>query len=256
MTTLNKVTFSCYIFLITATLSCKKEKQYTSEKIAGKEISIDPDIPLDQEISEFIAPYKKAIAKEMDSILAYSPKSLSKKDGDYNTAIGNFMADAVLELANPIFTKRTGYPFDAVLLNAGGIRSTLNEGPVTTRTAYNLMPFENEIVVVELSGLQIKEMLDYLESGAAHPIAGMQITLGSDDKVSAATINGKEIRDNETYFIATSDYLQNGGDNMTFLTKPVSKMQLDYKIRNILIDYFKKYDTINPVRDNRFIKVN
>lgn len=242
----------CYLCLVT--YSCKEKPTLSLEKVQATAISVDQNIPEESSIVEFISPFKSRVDKEMDSILAYAPKSLSKKDSPYNTAIGNMMADAVFEMANPIFKARTGYPFNAVLLNHGGIRSPLSEGPVTTRTAYQIMPFENEVVVVELSGKQMKEMFAYLSYGKAHPISGLQITLDKGGELKEGLIQGQTVQDNETYFIATSDYLQKGGDRMTFLGKPVSILPLDYKIRNLLIDYFKKMDTIAPVRDNRFTK--
>lgn len=234
--------------------SCKNEPEFSLQKIQSTTFSVDRNSIQDTTILNFIAPYKTRIDKEMDSILAYAPQSLSKKDSKYNTALGNMMADAVFELANPVFKSRTGYPFNAVLLNYGGIRSTLPQGDVTTRTAYQLMPFENEVVVVELSGFQMKEMYQYLAQGTAHPISNIEIILNPDGSLKNALIQGHQVIDNETYFIATSDYLQKGGDHMTFLTKPVSFLNLDYKIRNVLIDYFKMKDTIAPLRDQRFIK--
>ncbi len=233
-----------------------KQQQYKPERIQAELVPVDINIKSDTTITSFIAPYKLSVDKAMDSVLAYAPNSLTKKDSKFNTAIGNMMADAVFELANPIFKKRTGYPFNAVLLNYGGIRSPLNQGDITTRAAFQLMPFENEVVVVELSGYQMKEMFTYLSHGTAHPISNMQIILNKDGSLQKGTIQGHDIIDNETYFVATSDYLQKGGDNMTFLEKPISILPLDYKIRNLLIDYFKKKDTIAPVRDNRFIKEN
>lgn len=242
----------CYFVL--QLQSCKKAPPLQLQKVQSTTYSIDRNSSQDTTITQLISPYKTRIDAEMDSILAYAPKSLSKKDSRYNTAIGNMMADAVFELANPVFKSRAGYTFNAVLLNYGGIRATLPKGNVTTRTAYEIMPFENEVVVVELSGRQMKEMYQYLSQGTAHPISNIQIILNPDGSLKDALIQGHQVIDNETYFIATSDYLQNGGDNMTFFSKPVSLLPLDYKIRNVLIDYFKKKDTIAPVRDNRFIK--
>jgi len=239
--------------ILIAFTSCKQER-YNISRVDASLVSIDQNIKEDATITAFMAPYKASVDKEMDGILAYIPTSISKKDSKYNTAIGNMMADAVFELANPVFEARTGYPFNAVLLNYGGIRAPLYKGTITTRTAYELMPFENEVVVVELSGFQMKELFQYLANGTAHPISNLQVILNEDGSLQKGLIQGQEIIDNETYFIATSDYLQKGGDNMTFLSKPVSLLSLDYKIRNVLIDYFKKNDTIAPVRDDRFIK--
>ncbi|HMC02386.1 MAG TPA: hypothetical protein VKN14_15205, partial [Flavobacteriaceae bacterium] len=59
----------------------------------------------------------------------------------------------------------------------------------------------------------------------------------------------------KTYYVATNDYLYSGGDNMTFFKPNDSLYDLNYKIRNALIDYFKKTDTIKPVIDDRFIQI-
>ena len=251
----NASLFLLSLAILCLAISCKKEPLKT-ERISAEKTPIDVLIREDDAAAKYINPYKERIDAVMDSILAYAPKSLSKNDTPYNTAIGNMMADAVFEMANPIFKKRTGYPFNAVLLNHGGIRASLNQGDITTRTAFNIMPFENEIVVVELSGVQIKAMFTYLERGKAHPISNMSIELQADGTLGKTLIQGQEIEDGETYFIATTDFLQQGGDRMDFLTTPVSLLGLDYKMRNVLIDYFKKYDTIAPTADNRFVKLS
>ncbi|MFI8378130.1 MULTISPECIES: 5'-nucleotidase C-terminal domain-containing protein [unclassified Leeuwenhoekiella] len=231
-----------------------KQSQATLTSIQGKQINITDSIASDLSVIEYIAPYKKRIDEEMNAILAYAPESLSKSDGPYNTAIGNMMADAVLEFCDPVFFKRSGKHIDGVVLNHGGIRSVLRAGNVTMGTAYEIMPFENSIVVVEISSDEARAMFQYLKSGKAHPIANMQLILNANDDIDSALINGKPIENGKTYFIATNDYLQQGGDGMVFFTNPKTIEILDYKMRTILIDHFKKQDTIAPKRDTRFIK--
>ncbi len=60
--------------------------------------------------------------------------------------------------------------------------------------------------------------------------------------------------DDSTYYIATSDYLFYGGDNMKFFNGAVNSIPSDYKLRNVLIDYFTKTDTIRSQRDNRYTR--
>lgn len=235
--------------------SCK-EKPLSLSGIEGRQLAVSDSIQPDAAIQEYIKPFKENIDRQMDSVLAYAPKTLSKGDSEYNTAIGNMMADAVMEFTNPVFKQRTGKEIDAVLLNHGGIRSILREGPVTMRAAFEIMPFENSVVVVEISSEKAKEMFDYLKLGKAHPISGMQITLNKNGSLQSATLGNENVTPGNTYFIATNDYLQQGGDGMDFLADPVSLEVLDYKIRNVLIDYFKRYDTIAPVQDKRFIKIS
>lgn len=242
------------IFILFA-VSCKKENSFIY-KIEGEQITISDSLQADEVVSDFVEPYRNHITKDLDSVLAYSVDTYTKNNGDFNTAIGNFMADAVYEQANFVFKKRTGKDIDMVILNHGGIRSIISKGNVTTRTAYELMPFENSLVVVALKGTQIDSLVTYLSKRKkAHPIAKLQLSIDQDFKIVSATINGKPIDDNKIYYVATNDYLYNGGDNMSFFKPNDSLYNLNYKIRNILIDYFKKVDTINPTIDDRFIQI-
>ncbi|MFC0604533.1 5'-nucleotidase C-terminal domain-containing protein [Winogradskyella pulchriflava] len=236
--------------------SCNNDSHIS--KIEGKRVEINEAIASDSTIENFIAPYRENVNKNLDSVISYAPETYSKSDGELNTAIGNLMADAVFAESNPIFNKRTGETIDFVLLNHGGIRSIISKGNVTTRTAFEVMPFENSVVVVALKGEQIFQMMDYLSKAKrAHPVSSqLQLTLNSNSEVESATINGKPIHKTATYYVATNDYLYNGGDRMTFFQPNDSLYVLDYKVRNVLIDYFKKKDTINPIRDNRFIMLN
>ncbi|OEJ98759.1 hypothetical protein A8C32_06060 [Flavivirga aquatica] len=238
-----------YIFIL---FGCKQEKLQLI-KIEGKQIKITNTIAANSEIESFTTPFREHIQKDLDSVLAYSADTYSKSDGKYNTAIGNLMADAVFSEASPIFKSKTGHNIDMVLLNYGGIRSILSKGNVTKRTAFKIMPFENSIVVVALKGTQIDSLTYYLsKSKTAHPISKLKLSLNKDYKIIEAKINGKNIEKEKTYYVATNDYLYNGGDNMTFFKTNDSLYVLNYKIRNALIDNFKKADTISPVRDDRF----
>lgn len=244
-----------YVLTILIFFSCKEDYQLT--KIEGKRLEINESLKSNTEIEEFIKPYRKHVNKNLDSVLSYSVDTYTKKDGEFNTAIGNMMADAVMLQSNPIFKSRTGKDIDIVLLNHGGIRSILSKGNVTTRTAYQIMPFENSVVVAELKGTDVKAIVSYLQiAKRAHPIAGLQLELDKDYEVLSATVKGEAIDDNKTYYVATNDYLFNGGDSMTFFENSTNLDILDYKIRNVLIDYFTKMDTLRPTIDNRFTKQN
>lgn len=246
-----------FLFIIALGLLGCKTESYQSTEINSQRIPIEASITEDTAIANFIKPFSEHINKTLDSVLAYNPQDLNKSEGDLNTAIGNLMADIVMEQANPVFKSRTGEDIDMVLLNHGGIRSTIGKGPVTARTAYSVMPFENEIVVAELKGEKIMDMISYLESNRTpHPISGIKLKADEKYKIISASINGKEIDPDKTYYVATSDYLQQGGDNMSFFQDPVNLFIVDYKIRNAIIDYFQKVDTLNTAIDDRYIQVD
>ena len=235
-------------------LSCSHSQKPVRAK--AENISISKKMEAVKEIEETIKPYKVALDKTMNQVLSYSVDTYSKKDGDYNTAIGNLMADAVFELTNPVFQSRTKKNIDIVLLNHGGIRSILPKGNVTTKTAYNLMPFENSVVVTALKGSVVLEMTEFLENAKkAHPISGLELVLNANNSYHKILVGGKAVELSKTYYVATNDYLYNGGDRMDFFKKSDTLYDLNYKIRNVLLDYFSKNDTLNPTIDQRFLKL-
>lgn len=254
MTSLNALKYVLFTLLLSV-LSCQQNN--SKNTIQGKRIEINDSIKANAQLEAFIKPYKERVNSSLDSIISYAPKTYTKKDGELNTAIGNLMAEAVYEEANPIFKKRTGNSIDFALLNYGGIRSIISKGTVTLRTAYEVMPFENALVVVALKGSVLNNMMTYLtRAKRAHPISKqLQIILNEDYSLKSALLNKKPIQDNKIYYVATSDYLYHGGDNMKFFGSNTGVTILDYKIRNVLIDYFQKKDTLNPQKDNRFIRL-
>ncbi len=244
------------LFIVTLLLSCKKTN-YSLNLIEGKQIEINDSINANEAFKSFLKPYREHIEGQLSEVLAHNKRDMKRTDGSLNSSIGNMMADATMELANPIFKQRTQNNIDIVLLNFGGIRATMAEGSVTRKTAFEIMPFENEVVVLELSPKRIQEMLDYLASeNIAHPISGMNIQLDANNQLKSVEVQGKPFDTTKSYFVATSNYLRNGGDRMYFFEDAISETPLDYKLRNLFIDFFIQKDTIDFLPDNRFIKSN
>lgn len=226
--------------------SCKTEQKQTVYKVEGKQIPITENYSEDKKIQQFITPYKNHIDKDLDSILAYNPVNQDKSKGKWQTNIGNLLAETTLILGRPIFKAREEKNIDFCMLNHGGIRSVIPKGNVTSRTAYKVMPFENSLVVIGLSGKEVQQLVNYLIKGKKpHPISGIEILLNKEEtEAIAIRINDKPIKENQIYYVATSDYLANGGDGMNFFKNSTIKFVLDYKLRAILLDYFKTIDTL------------
>jgi len=245
------------VFVTICLFSGCLEKQSKLRSISGERIAITDSLQAVDSLEQFILPYRNRVNQVLDSTLAYAPYPITKSDGKWNTTAGNLMADIVYEQANPIFQKRTGKEIDFVILNHGGIRSVISAGAVTARNAYEMMPFENLIAVTELDGQSVRALVRFLiRSGRPHPISGMEIELGPDNSLRSVHIQGRPFNENRKYYVATSDYLVKGGDDMGFFRDADATILLDYKIRNAMIDYFKKVDTLKPVVDNRFRQAN
>ncbi|HNP32623.1 MAG TPA: 5'-nucleotidase [Flavobacterium sp.] len=241
------------LLTFTAVISCA-EKKYGVTKIEGREIGItdkNSEVPA---IENFIKPYRDKIDADLNKVLANVPETIDK-NGAWQTPMGNFLSDITFEKANKVFQMREKKSIDICMLNHGGIRSIIPKGDVTARTAYEVMPFENSAVVIGLKAEQILEMVSYIISEKKpHPLKGLTFTIDKNNSPKNILVNGKGLDENTIYYVATSDYLSNGGDNMLFFKKGVEQYDLNYKLRNIIIDYFKENKTIVANKDIRITK--
>lgn len=243
----NKTIISYFVFLLTffIFIACQSQKDIVYE-VNAKQININEKAETINAIDSFITPYRNHINDDLNHVLAYNPIDQDKSKGEWETNIGNLFAKATFELSNPIFQKRENKNIDGCILNHGGIRAVIPKGNVTTRTAYEIMPFENSIIVVALKGSEILNLANYiLKEKKPHPLYGITIFTNEDFSVlKKVEIHNKIVENDKIYHIATSDYLANGGDNMTFLKNSSNKYDLDYKLRSLFIDYFTKVDTL------------
>ena len=243
------------LFVIITTLltivSCTKPI-YQLTTIEGKRIPITKAGDETPAIEKYISPFRDHINADLSAVLAISPETIDKSGSKWQSPLGNLLADITLKAAHKIFQSREKKPVDFCLLNSGGIRSILPKGNVTARTAYEIMPFENGLAVIALKGEQVLELVDYfIATKKAHPIAGITFTITKNNSAKNIVIQGKPFDTNKTYYVATNDYLASGGDNMNFFKKGIQKYDMDYKLRNIIIDYFKEVDTIPVINDIR-----
>ena len=244
------------IFVTIGMLTGCKERAFSLSKITANQVPIDSLLREKDSVSAFILPYYDRINEVLDSTLAYAPNVITKEDGVYNTSAGNLIADIILLEANPIFNSRTGQNIDFALMNHGGIRSIISKGKVSARTAYEVMPFENSIAVVELDGKTVQHLVQFLvRSKRPHPIAGLEIMINGLGELKSIRIQGEPFNENRNYFVATSDYLVSGGDDMVFFKDAINITDTDYLIRNAMIDYFKKVDTLRAAVDDRFVQI-
>ena len=240
------------LLTFTAFISCA-EKKYAVTKIEGKEIAITDKNSEVAEIENFIKPYRDKIDADLNMVLANAPETLDKS-GEWQTPMGNFLADITFEKSNKVFKcarKITRYLHAKSWWN----RSIVPKGNVTARTAYEVMPFENSAIVIGLKSEQILEIVNYIiTEKKPHPLKGLTFTIDKNNQPKNILVNANPLDNNRIYYVVTSDYLSNGGDNMLFFKKGVEQYDLNYKLRNIIIDYFKENKTIVANKDIRITK--
>lgn len=171
--------------------------------------------------------------------------------------LNNFVADLTLSTAR---MKSTAF-VDLCLLNNGGLRVPIMKGDVTRGMIFELMPFENELLVLDLAGEEMTDLINYIVKRSAGEntktgvsMSGMRVTI-TDGKATQVMIGTTTFAPEKTYRVVTSDYLAGGGDEMTFFAGAVKSEKLNVRLRDAILDYIitlaKKDINIDAELDGR-----
>lgn len=190
-------------------------------------------------VDSVIAPYKSELEAEMNEVIAHATQNFEK--GRPGGALNNWAADAALQ--SQIRNARLKGP-TFCLLNVGGLRNTINQGEVTLADIFKVMPFDNEIVWVELPVSTLKKIEVYLAASGGEPIAGARLKNGRLE------VDGMN-EDTQTVWVITSDYLFNGGDNMSFFKEKISASPTNVLLRDAFIEEAKLQGTLIWNDENR-----
>lgn len=178
---------------------------------------VDASIPPDPAVERVLAPYRSKVEAAFGRVLCQAPQGLFRgRKGEPDT-LGFWMADLMRAAA----AKATGLRVDAAITNSGGLRANLRPGPVTVGDVYEVMPFENALVVVEMTGAEIiRAVKQGLERRGGEPVSNLKASLSGTPEQAVCLVtfaDGRAIDPGATYRVATSDYLAKSGDTMRSL---------------------------------------
>ncbi len=228
--------------------ACKTTSSQLVHVETQKNISINNELKSDEELAKFIEPYTLKLNKEMNQKISHTQVDLTK-EGD-NSNLGNLLADYTFDGADKWAKTNLGRTIDAALINIGGIRTTIGKGDILLKNVYEVMPFENEVIIVKFKGSDLMGLFEYYAKYQKNnPVSHLYIET-NQGSVSKALINGKTINPYQDYYVATSDYLALGGDNMKFFSKG-EMIPTGIKLRDLFIEYFKNNTDINPNEEIR-----
>ena len=210
----------------------------TSQKISSVTIK-------NAELDSLINPYKKKYTQTMFDTLAYNFTELSKGKGE--STLGNWVADALVWYTDSVLNLQS----DFSIVNSGGIRvKSLPAGPILLKHIYELMPFDNSLVILELDSALVDSITSHVASG--WPISKNYHVL-VDYKNNTATwevtkkSQGKKIR------VVLSDFLANGGDKMNYLI-PLKQEHTRVLMRDALIAYARHQKNLYAKIEGRISK--
>lgn len=233
---------------ITTLITCKTPLNVTEIRV-HKNISIDEEIGESKAIKDIVIPYKQSMERQMNSKISHTSVELTKQ-GD-NSSLGNLLADYTYEGAMDWARQNNVSQIDAAVINIGGIRSVISKGDILLKHIFEVMPFENEVVIVKMNGMAMQELFSYYKGKKNNPVSHLIIETDGKD-LQKILINGQPLDVNKTYHIATSDYLALGGDNMKFFKKG-EMISTGIKLRDLFIDKFKQNPEVKVPTDIRLI---
>ncbi len=191
-------------------------------------------LPDDSTAVATIAPYRQRVTEQMTAVIGTAPTALLKNPGE--SPLANFVADLQRSRAS----RELGQPVDLGVMTNGGLRAPLPAGQVTLGSVFELMPFENELVVLDAPTEVVQQLFDY---GARVKMAfsGATYSVGPTGKATNIRINGRPFNpaQNHLYTIAISDYLAGGGDQLTFF-KAIKPRSTGVLLRNAIADHIRE----------------
>jgi 2',3'-cyclic-nucleotide 2'-phosphodiesterase (5'-nucleotidase family) len=245
-----KKIFRTSLFLVITSLFIRCNANYTATHTAINYNQLDSTMTQEsRSLAKLISPYNEGLEVKMNTVINTSEKDMLKARPE--GILSNFVADLIFEEVNEL----VGLTGDLCLLNHGGLRSSLPSGNITVGNIYQLMPFDNEAVILKLKGEKILEIAHYLAKSGGEPVSNIQLNLSSPELI---LVNNKPVNTKTTYNVITSDYLANGGDKMYFFENPVSIKKTGLKIRDLIIEHIQEEKeqgrTLNATLDGRLSK--
>lgn len=170
------------------------------------------DNRLDPAIAAIIEPYRAGVDSLMNHRVARSAMVLDKESPELTNWVADFVRDFGRDMVGEV---------DFAIANKGGIRRGLPKGAVTEGQIESMLPFNNHLTVIELTGADILEALAVMTRTAGNGLSSeVDVTYYQpNNDIVSATVNGRPIDPARTYRVATVDYLANGGDYMEPLTR-------------------------------------
>ncbi|MDR3670197.1 MAG: 5'-nucleotidase C-terminal domain-containing protein [Holophaga sp.] len=203
----------------------------------GGPAAVGAAVPDDPELATVIAPYAAEIHASFGRVIAQAPAGMKRAGAPGEFPLGFFLADIMREGA----AAAVGGEVRAAFTNAGGIRRDLAAGPVHVGDIYEVVPFEDDLVVAEYSGAEVVAIVkEAIERKGGEPVSGILASVtGSRDHplVSITWSDGSAIDPAGRFRIATSDYLLANGDATPTLKRGRDAVLTSRLVRQLVIDF-------------------
>ncbi len=193
--------------------------------------------PENAEVAALVKKYSAMLGETLNEQIAVAAEDITMK-GEPQNALGIFAADLLFKYMQDELKATNQPPIDGFVTNDGGLRVNLYRGPIRIKHIYELMPFDNALVVVTVTGLELQHICDTIAAHNGEPVSNISFTIDQNQAYNIK-VNGEPLDLKKTYRIATSDYLAESG----YVKKSLGKVQMTqtgYLMRDAIIEGLRR----------------
>ncbi|MGM0588151.1 MAG: 5'-nucleotidase C-terminal domain-containing protein [Bacteroidota bacterium] len=207
-------------------------------------MAVDSTVQADSAWLAYLAPYQDSLEADYSEIIAttVAPFPLEKPE----SPLTNLAADMLRRRA----AREMRTEVHIGLTNNGSLRKGLPEGEVTRAHLFEMMPFDDRLVVLKLTGGQILQLADQIANIGGQAISGIRMRI-EQAQARDVLVGSEAVRTDQTYWVATNDYLANGHGPFSVLWEPLERHDFEISIRSVFEEYMRNRDRIYPEMDNR-----
>jgi len=230
-----------------ATLTVNRATGDVMNFAATSDRVLTDSVPPDPEVKAIVDRYQAQLDEILGQVVGEATTDILRGSGE--TEMGNFVTDSM----------RTYYPgVDFAFTNAGGLRANIDAGPITLEEIYAVLPFNNTLVTMNLTGAQVKQVL---EEGANSQYGTVQVSglkwaydaeAPFGNRVTRVTLpDGTPIDPNATYKIATNNFMAAGGDRFATLTQGQNTTDTQINLVDTVVHYLELRSPVDPQVEGR-----
>lgn len=197
---------------------------------------VTASVPDDPALAKVIAPLAQEIQTSFGRVIVKCPTGIGKGRGMGDSPIGFLLADVMREGAAKVVGAEVRFAYT----NSGGLRRTIPAGDVKVQDVYEVLPFDNELVVAEYTGAELIQIVkEGILRRGGEPCSGIKASLTGTPAQPVLSItfsDGTAIDPAKTYKAATTDYLYANGDGTPTLKVGRNLVLTGTPVRQLVID--------------------
>ena len=229
------------ILTIILLVSCRQNysHNFTSQEL----IRVSDSIASDKSIEEFIKPYRDSLEAEVSVIIGKNREEMRsyKPESPLSSFVADILLSRGLEFLKENNVADADIPSIAVM-NVRGLRTYLKPGDIIVNDIFEIMPFENNLTALYLSGEDVERLFEHIAKANGDGLAGATCSL-TPEGMKDIKIAGKPLDKEKYYWAFTPDYLANGGDGYLILQNSSKVLESNFKIRDLIINHIKQQST-------------